>query len=265
MLILLTNDDGIHAPGLRALFEALQGLGELWVTAPSQERSAVSHSFTQQGPLRLEELDWNGTKVYALDGNPADAVKIAMQSLLPERPALVVSGINNGENTGVDLIYSGTVAGAREAVIFGIPALAVSKLSRSYPDFSASAAFARKIAKGVLERGLPSGILLNVNVPALPETQIQGVRITHQALSRYEEKVARQSNGDGVSLCDWVDFHKVLIEDGRGSDVEAVRAGFISVTPVHHRLTDYSLIPQLEQWDLNFNQEADPRLRGGRL
>ncbi|MFH0765704.1 MAG: 5'/3'-nucleotidase SurE [Calditrichota bacterium] len=249
MIILLTNDDGINAPGLRALFNALQGLGELWVVAPLHERSGVSHAFTPQGPLRVEESVWDGIRVYAVEGNPADAVKIAVRSLLPEKPALVVSGINNGENTGIDLIYSGTVAGAREGAIFGIPALAMSKLSKNYPDFSASAAFARRMSQWILERGLPPGILLNVNVPARPESQIRGVRITHQAASRYEEVVDRQSLGDGVSACDWVDYYKILAEDGHGSDFEAVKAGFISVTPVHHRLTDFDFIPQLERWD----------------
>lgn len=250
MLILLTNDDGINAPGLRALYHALSGLGELWVVAPAEERSGVGHAFSIKGPLQVDKVDWGDDgNQYAVDGTPADAVKLAVRSLLPHRPGLVVSGINQGENTGIDLIYSGTVAGAREGAVFGIPAVSLSLCSKTYDDFSVVSIFARKLCEKVIANGLPEGSMLNVNVPPLPSEQIRGIRITHQAVSRYEEVVDRRIGPDG-SLCFWVDYNKVVVEDGRGSDVFAVRDGHISVTPLHHRFTDNELVPVLTDWKL---------------
>ncbi len=251
MIILLTNDDGIDAPGLKALHCALEGLGELWVVAPVEEQSGVGHAFSINGPLRVIPKDHgDGGRWFAVDGTPADAVKLAVRSLLPEVPVLVMSGVNRGENTGVDLLYSGTVAAAREASVFGIPAVAVSLCSKTFPRFSAAAAFARRLAETMMENGLPRGTMLNVNFPPLPPGRIRGVRITHQAASRYEETVRREVEPRGM-FCHWESFTKVLDEEGDGSDVEAVRQSFVSVTPVHHRLTDREFIAEMADWRLD--------------
>jgi len=253
MHILLTNDDGYNAPGIKVLYKALEGLGELWIAAPVNEKSGVSHAFTIKDPLRVDLIEWmNDNHGYAVHGTPVDAVKLAIRSLMPEPPALVVSGINQGENTGVDLLYSGTVAAAMEGAILGIPSIAISLASKQYSDYSTSARFARNICKEVIERGLPAGVLLNTNIPPLPEERIAGVRITHQAESRYIEGVERRDDPNGGD-CYWVEYEKVLVGDGNGSDVEAIKNNYISVTPVHSRFTQFDLLPEIKSWNLGCN------------
>jgi len=250
MLILLTNDDGINASGLKALKDAMSELGEVWVVAPATEQSGVSHGFSLRGPLKVDEVHSDGRLFgHAVSGTPVDAVKVAVRALLPRMPDLVVSGINAGENTGVDLLYSGTVAGAMEGAMLGIPSLAFSLASRSYTDFDASAQFASKICRNVLERGLPAGLMVNVNVPPFPLDQIKGVRITRQGNSFYEEALERREEPGGVKYY-WKRWAKSLSEDGNGSDVCAIRDGYISITPIHSRLTETAMIPVMEEWQL---------------
>jgi len=253
MHILLTNDDGYQAPGIQALYNALEGLGELWIVAPESEKSGVSHAFTIRDPLRVDLIDWmNDNHGYAVHGTPVDAVKLAIRSLMPAPPALVVSGINRGENTGVDLLYSGTVAAAMEGAIIGIPSVAISLASKEYSDYTVAARFARRICKEMLARELPSGVLLNVNIPPLPEAQIAGVRVTHQADSRYIEHVERRDDPNGGD-CYWVEYKKMLIGNGKGSDIEAIKGNYISVTPVHSRFTRFDLLPVVKGWDLSLS------------
>ncbi len=250
MLILLTNDDGIQAPGLRALKEALGGLGELWVVAPAVEQSGVSHGFSLRGPLLVDEVKRNGDLFgYAVGGTPVDAVKVALQALLPKPPDLVVSGINRGENTGVDLLYSGTVAGAMEAAVMGFPAMAISQVGPDYDEFSAAADFARRICQQVVSNSLPPGVMLNVNVPPLSSSQIRGVKVTRQGSSHYEEYLERREETNGVKYY-WTRWAKSLTEDSDGTDVKAVRDGYISVTPIHAQLTHSELLSVLEGWKL---------------
>ena len=250
MHILITNDDGYQAPGIRALYDALEGLGTLWLVAPSEERSGVGHAFTIRDPLRVDLVEWVPDKCgYAVHGMPADAVKIAIRSIMPEPPSLVVSGINAGENSGVDLFYSGTVAAAMEGMIFGIPAIALSLASRTYEDYTAAAKFARTITEAVIKRGLPDGVMINVNVPPLPAEKIAGVKVTRQAKSRYVEKVRRDDDQNGGD-CYWVEYRKDLLEDGAGTDMQAIRDGCISVTPVHGRLTEFDMMETVEGWKL---------------
>src|SRR6186997_3316496 len=162
-LILVTNDDGVHAPGIKALAAGLAPLGTVFVVAPDREVSACSQSLTLKHPLRAERVAEN---VFCVDGTPADCVNLALVKLLPRRPDLIVSGINRGANLGEDIFYSGTVGGAREGTFFGVPSIAMSLASRSDIDFTQAAAFAEKVAAMVLEKGLPERTLLNVNVPA---------------------------------------------------------------------------------------------------
>ena len=179
-LILVTNDDGVHAPGIQALAQALRPLGEVHVVAPDREVSACSQSLTLKHPLRAERLD---QRVHAVDGTPADCVNLALVKLLPRRPDLVVSGINRGANLGEDVFYSGTIGGAREGTFFGVPSIAFSLAARAETDFGPAADFAARLSAKVLERGLPERTLLNVNVPP---GQPNGVAITVQGRREHE-------------------------------------------------------------------------------
>ncbi len=250
MHILITNDDGYQAPGIKALYEALSGLGTLWMVAPSEERSGVSHAFTIRSPLRVDLVDAiPERRGYAVHGMPVDAVKIAIRSILPEMPALVVSGINQGENSGVDLFYSGTVAAAMEGAIFGAPSIAVSLASKTHPDFSVAAKFARSICERVLRYGLPDGMIVNVNVPPVSEPEIKGVKIASQAKSRYIENVSRKDDETGGDYF-WVEYEKILLEDGAGTDYQAIRDNYVAVTPVNAKFTDYGMFKTMEDWEL---------------
>lgn len=258
-LILITNDDGIQAPGLTALVGALQDFGELWVVAPEGEQSGVGHGFSLRGPLQALPVTIPGaTAAHAVKGTPVDAVKLAVRGLLPHPPALVVSGINYGENSGVDIFYSGTVAAAMEAAAMGLPAVALSQVRLRSPapdqppppaDYTAAAAFARRVCGEVLQRGLPPGVVLNVNIPPRPPSLIRGVRLTRQGASYYEEGLERRDR-NGVPTWYWTRWEKTLSEDGEGSDVKAIRDGYISVTPLHLRLTEAGLLSELARWKL---------------
>jgi 5'-nucleotidase len=249
VLILLTNDDGIAAPGLRALKDALAGLGDLWVVAPEGERSGVSHAFSLATPLRVEEVRSNGGVYgYSVSGTPVDSAKIALRSILPEKPGLVVSGINRGENTGVNVLYSGTVAAAMEGAIVGIPSVAVSVVWRDKTDYAAAAFYARKVCERVVAKGLPFGILLNVNVPALPLDKIKGLVVARMADSHYIEEIEKRVDPRGREYY-WIAGSNHLVGDGKGTDMNAVRDGYVSVTPLDSRMTNDEVIPLLQGWN----------------
>ena len=250
-LILVTNDDGVHAPGIRALADALFGLGEIFVVAPDREASASAQSLTLKHPLRAEKIE-SGT--FAVDGTPADCVNLAIVKLLPRRPSLVVSGINRGGNMGDDVFYSGTVGAAREATFFGIHAIAMSLAARADLDYTPAARFARRLAKMVLERGLPERTLLNVNVPPGRPT---GVAITVQGRRSHE----------GTILEGLDPRHRTYywIEEGRDdwvsddlSDIFAVRSGLISVSPLQTDTSNHRAVSPLREWqkDLPHADEA---------
>ena len=250
MIILLTNDDGIYAPGLRALRDVLTDLGEIWVVAPTRQQSGTGHAFSAFKPLRVKEVKQDGELFgYAVSGTPADTVKIALRHILPEPPALVVSGINNGENGGINILYSGTVAAAMEAAIVGIPAIAVSVIYSSEQDYRFSANFAHKICVRILENGLPFGTMLSVNIPALPEEEIRGVKVVHQAVSHYHEEIERRTDPRGVDYY-WIGGVNKIVSDGKDSDMTAIREGYVAITPLHARFTDYEMIPTIKEWDL---------------
>lgn len=241
-LILVTNDDGVHAPGIHALAKALDGAGEIWTVAPDREASASSQSLTLKHPLRAEKVE---SRVLAVDGTPADCVNLAIVKLLPRRPAVVVSGINRGGNLGDDVFYSGTVGAAREATFFGVPAIAVSLAARADLDYGPAAAFARRLALLVLERGLPERTLLNVNVPI---GEPVGAAVTVQG----------RRNHEGTILEGLDPRHRTYywIEEGRDqwvsdemSDIFAIRAGLVSVTPLHTDTTNHRVVSALREWE----------------
>lgn len=246
MLILVTNDDGIHSPGLKALAEGLSRLGQVVVVAPDRERSAVSHSLTLHAPLRCEEVQPN---YFAVDGTPTDCVNLGIHGLLTERPALVVSGINRGGNMGDDITYSGTVAAAMEATLMGVPAFAVSleAASFTYEDFLPASGVAADLAAAILARSLPADTLLNVNVPAGP---CLGVRLTRQGKRRYGDMVVEKTDPRGRKYY-WIGAGGVGFIDRPGTDFHAVHNGFVSVTPLHLDLTNYRSFAALATWDFN--------------
>ncbi len=235
-LILVSNDDGVHSAGIAALARALGDLGEVVVVAPDRERSAVSHSLTLHRPLRVEAL---GPGRYAVDGTPTDCVNLGVNGILRRRPALVVSGINKGANLGDDVTYSGTVSAAMEGTLLGLPAFAVSLVGRGEFQFEGAARFARRLAAWVLERGLPSDTLLNVNVPTPVDGQpVGGFALTRMGRRRYGDAIIEKVDPRGKKYY-WIGGDELEFEDAEGTDFHAVSHGLISVTPIHLDLTNY--------------------------
>lgn len=244
--ILVTNDDGYQSPGIRALAEKLREVGEVSVVAPFREMSAVSHALTINAPVRYEPIDED---LYAVEGTPADCVNLAVGNLLPQPPNLLVSGINRGANLGDDVTYSGTVAGAMEGAMLGIPSFAVSLTSKESPDYSAAAVFSADLARVLLKKSLPRRTFLNVNVPT---GNIKGVRITSQGRRDYrpelEERVDPRSR-----VYFWIKEGFSRWERNGVSDVAAIREGLISITPLHIDLTNYKVLDELLSWNLSWN------------
>ncbi len=252
MLILITNDDGIHSPGLRVLAEALQPLGRTVVVAPDRERSAIGHALTLHAPLRAVErsADW-----WAVDGTPTDCVNLGIHGLLKTRPELVVAGINLGANLGDDLTYSGTVAAAMEATLMGVPALAVSLAAERFlvEDFCWGGRWAASLATQVAEHGLPADTFLNVNVPA---GRPQGMRLTRQGKRRYADTVVQKLDPRGRAYY-WIGAGELAFAELEGTDVHAVQRGLVSVTPLHLDLTNYAAFERMRHWDVEVRGGAD--------
>jgi len=243
LLILVTNDDGIHAPGIAALAEGLKALGQVVVVAPDRQRSAIGRALTLHKPLRAEEL-LPGR--FAVDGTPADCVNLALHGLLAKRPQLIVSGINHGANLGDDITYSGTVSAAMEGTLLGIPAMAVSLAANPghIDGFAHAAAGACRIATMILRKGLPPDTLLNVNVP--PGTPL-GMRLTRQGRRIFGELAVEKTDPRGRKYY-WLGAAEPGYEDMDGTDFRAVNSGYISVTPLHLDLTNYRSFAGLQAW-----------------
>jgi len=239
--ILVTNDDGILAPGLKALEEGLKALGEVTVVAPDYERSATSQGITIHAPLRVHTYDAHH---YATSGTPADSVILALHLIMKEKPDLVVSGINPGANLGENVIYSGTVAAALEATLHGVPAIAMSSASRKDFDYRSSVQFAALLAAKVLEEGLPPGIMLNVNVP---RGDIHGVRVTRQSRKITQNVIFENKDPRGRSYY-WQDETVAFDNVEPDSDYEAILANEISITPLQVDRTDYGSLNHLSAW-----------------
>ena len=242
--ILISNDDGIHSEGIKALARALRRVGEVYVVAPDRERSAASHSLTLNRPLRVELY---GTNVYAVDGTPTDCINIAVNGILKKRPNLVVSGINKGGNLGDDITYSGTVSAAMEGTLLGIPSIAISLVSRDNFDFKMAAKFAARLARFILKNGLPKDTLLNVNVPEGGD--IKGYRVTKQGKRFYGDAVVEKVDPRGKKYY-WIGGDVLKWEGGQDTDFQAVADQFISITPVHLDLTNHSSFKELHNWKI---------------
>lgn len=240
-LLLLTNDDGVHAPGIRALAAALRPHGDVYIVAPDREVSACSQSLTLKHPLRAEEI---APGIYAIDGTPADCVTLAVVKLLPRRPALVVSGINRGANLGDDVFYSGTVGGAREGCFLGLPSIAFSLAARAELDFGPAASFAARLVPLVLERGLPARTLLNVNVPAGTPN---GVAITVQGQREHEGTILEALDPRHRTYY-WIEEGRDQWDGDEVSDISAVRKGLISITPLQTDTTAHAALAKLREW-----------------
>ncbi len=249
-LILLTNDDGINALGLYALWRAVKPLGEVTIVAPDSERSAAGHAITLTEPLRADKVYKNGNFYgYAVNGTPADSVKMAVKVILKKRPDLVISGINLGPNAGINVIYSGTVSAATEAAIMGLKAIAVSLGTFVKPDYTFATRFVRTLAKKVLSRKLPPKVILNVNIPAVPEKKIKGVKVTSQGVGKFEEVLEKRTDLRG-RVYYWLGGELKSSGGSPTSDSVALRQNYVSITPLHYDMTDYTFLNELKDWNI---------------
>ena len=241
-LILVTNDDGIRAPQIGILAKALRAIGEVWVYAPDRQQSAVGHGVSLHRPLRVTELE---DRVYMVDGTPADCVMLAVRNLLAARPQLVVSGINPGANLGDDVTYSGTVAGAYEGMLLGLPSFAVSDVRYRPVHVETAAACAVRIAEYVLQFGLPPDTMLNVNVPDVPINDIQGMAITRMGRRDYQDEIIQREDPRGATYY-WIGGAEPSHVREPGTDFEAIERNQVSITPLHRDLTHHAAIPLLQ-------------------
>jgi 5'-nucleotidase len=238
-VLLVTNDDGVHAAGLAALAEALDALGEVWVIAPEREQSACGHALTLHRPVRVHEV---GKRRFSVNGTPSDCVNLGVLGFLPERPALIASGINHGSNLGDDVTYSGTVSAAFEGTLLGVPSIAISMMDGS--DLAAAARVARLVAMRVLVEGLPPKTLLNVNLPATTPKGLRFIRLGHRV---YSEKVVEQVDPRGRTHY-WLGSGPPEWEALDGTDMGAVHEGFVAVTPLHLDLTNHRALSTMGDW-----------------
>ncbi len=249
--VLISNDDGIDAPGIYALALEMKKIARVTIVAPDRQQSAVGHAITMNYPLRAIPFRKNGEFFgYAVDGTPADAVKLGVRFLLKEKPDLLMSGINHGSNTAINILYSGTVSAATEGTVLGIPSIAVSLTTHDQADFSYAAKFAARLASRVVEEGLPQGTLLNVNVPAVPEDRIGGVRVTRQGSSSWEDTFDVRRDPAGREYF-WLTGSMAVRDTDPETDQIAVRENWISITPIHYELTDRVLLERMKHWSLD--------------
>ena len=251
-LILVTNDDSIVAPGIRALIEVMKEIGDVIVVAPDSPQSAMGHAITINNTLKLEKvhLDKDLSQEYSCSGTPVDCVKIAVNEILKRKPDLCVSGINHGSNSSINVIYSGTMSAAVEAGIEGIPAIGFSLLDYSWDaDFEPIKSHVKQIALGVLEKGLPEGVILNVNFPKLSKENIKGIKICRQAKAMWQEEFDKRTNPQGKEYY-WLTGKFVNQDKGTDTDEWALENGYISIVPVQFDLTAHHAMQQLNSWEL---------------
>jgi 5'-nucleotidase len=255
MKILLCNDDGIHARGIAELHQAIAHLGELQVCAPATERSAAGHAITIFDPIRTMPVEiGNGFSGIAVDGTPADCVKLAVSFLHKDSPPdLVVSGINLGSNTGISVLYSGTVSAASEAAILGVPAVAISLCTYQDPQWETAARVAADIVAKVAANPLPDGVLLNVNIPNLPYGRIKGIRAAQMGRSRFIEKFSEHRDPRG-NFYYWLDGDMKMLDDNAETDERLVKEGYVSLTPIHIDLTAKHCLGQVGRWNEEFQE-----------
>ena len=248
MIILVSNDDGVHSEGIKKLVKALKKIpaARIVVAAPDSEKSAASHALTLHRPLRVEKLS---PDVYSINGTPTDAIMLAVYKLLDERPAMIVSGINRGANLGEDVHYSGTVSAAMEGAIMGIPAIAVSEVGMGDFRFDVAASFTTKLVKKVLKHKLPKGVVLNVNVPSLPKEKIRGVLFTKLGKHTYGDVIIENVDPRGKPYF-WIGGDPFRFENKEGTDCQAYLDQMISITPIKVDMTDFNFLREIRKWKL---------------
>ena len=250
-LILVTNDDGINAPGIRTLISVVKNIGDVIVVAPDSPQSGMGHAITINSTLHSSRITPKNSEIieYSCSGTPADCVKLAINELMPRKPDLCVSGINHGSNSSINVIYSGTMSAAIEAGIEGVPAIGFSLLDYSWnADFSQSKDFIRKITLNALNNGIPKGVVLNVNIPAVKKSDIKGVKICRQAKAYWVEEFDKRKNPLGQEYY-WLTGKFVNKDQGEDTDEWALKNNYISIVPVEFDLTAHHAIQGLNEWD----------------
>ncbi len=250
MKILVSNDDGIDSPGIYALSKALKEIGDVIVVAPLAEQSAVGHAITMQIPLRVTEYYKNNEFFgYAVDGTPADCIKMGIKNILKYQPDVVVSGINNGSNSAINIIYSGTVSAAREAAIMDVPSIAVSVASHKVDNYAFAGKVARNLTAEVVNKKLRPGTLLNVNIPNLPESEIKGILLTKQGKSKWDDIYEERIDPYGRKYY-WLTGKMLPLDNTIEADQYAVMQNYVAVTPIHFDLTDYETFANMKSWNI---------------
>jgi len=249
-LILITNDDGIDSPGIKLLAESLEGLGEIIIVAPDRQQSAVSSSLTIQRPIRVKELRLNNKfEAYSVDGTPTDCVKLAFFSILKRKPDLVISGINHGLNTSINVLYSGTVSGAIEGMLMGVNSIAISHQSHDYSkDLSAAGEITRKVALYTLSNNWTEKFLLNINIPDIEPRKIKGVKVARLSKSEWIDKFDKRLDPWGNTYY-WFSGEYKINDDDPDCDDNAIRDGFISITPLNINFTNFNMIENLKVFE----------------
>jgi len=250
-LVLVTNDDGINAPGIRTLISVVKNIGDVIVVAPDSPQSGMGHAITINSTLHSSKITPKNSEIieYSCSGTPADCVKLAINELMPRKPDLCVSGINHGSNSSINVIYSGTMSAAIEAGIEGVPAIGFSLLDYSWnADFSHSKDFIRKITLNALNNGIPKGVVLNVNIPAVKKSDIKGVKICRQAKAYWVEEFDKRKNPLGQEYY-WLTGKFVNKDQGEDTDEWALKNNYISIVPVEFDLTAHHAIQGLNEWD----------------
>jgi 5'-nucleotidase len=252
-LILITNDDGITAPGIRTLIEVMKTIGDVVVVAPDSPQSGMGHAITVNSTLFVEKVkvDQGNQLEYSCSGTPADCVKLAVNQILERKPDLCVSGINHGSNSSINVIYSGTMSAAIEAGIEGIPAIGFSLLDYSWnANFEATKPYIKSIVENVLKAGLPKDVVLNVNIPNVPKQELKGIKICRQARANWEEEFDKRTNPQG-RVYYWLTGKFVNLDHGEDTDEWALKNGYVSVVPVQFDLTAHHCIQTLNTWNFN--------------
>lgn len=250
MKILITNDDGILAPGILSLRKAIKSFAEIVVVAPEKEQSASSHALTLHKPLRINKVNFNGQFFgYAVNGTPSDCVVLAVKEVLKEKPDLVISGINRGGNLGGDVTYSGTVCGAMEAAVLGINSFSISITSRKATNFEFAAWFAKQVAKALKNKRLPPLTFLNINIPNLKREEIKGIEFTFQSSEHYKVNIEKRVDLRGKEYY-WIGGSMSYNDALPGTDLYAIKNKKISITPIKLDLTNYDYLKEIKKWNL---------------
>ncbi|HNS18456.1 MAG TPA: 5'/3'-nucleotidase SurE [Bacteroidales bacterium] len=248
-IILISNDDGVNAPGINTLADIMQGFGKVCIVAPQEPMSGMGHAVTVRHPLRLRKLEEKeGLLRYSCTGTPADAVKLGIQVVLKTKPDLIVSGINHGSNASINILYSGTMAAVLEGVISGVPSIGFSLADYSYhADFSACGKYVKRVVEKVLQYGLPAGTCLNVNIPPAPADQIKGIRVCHQGQGMWMEEFDERRDPHNREYY-WLTGAFASLADGKDTDDWALQNNYVSVVPAQIDLTAYKSLEIIKRW-----------------